>query len=212
MTLVSYQDMYFSYACLVVVGLNSGFDHPFWKSFLPLTVLLCVINIPWRGDQFFLKLFLSTIGVLSILSIAYLEDLYFPEEYSIRKIVSRVLAIFIFLSGLVIIQLLPFPRFSHIPIQKTIYIMTGYLLTSIILQIYSLVKEMGGLEAVSGRGVDLGRAEAEVEAEADAAVRGRAIGLRTDDLEVEAEEVAVEEERGAATRTPVATSQARRIS
>lgn len=157
MTLVSYQDMYFSYACLFVVVLNSGFDHPFWKSFLPLTILFCVINLPWRGDHFILKLILSTIGVLSILGIAYLEDKYFPEEYSIRKIISRILAICVFLSGLIIIQILPFPRFSHVPIQKTIYLMTGYLLTSILFQCYSLAKETDAFAADLGRGTAVPR-------------------------------------------------------
>jgi len=148
-TLVAYQDVYFSYACLIVVLLNSGFDHPFWNSFLPLTLLLFLLSLPWRGSLFPVKLVLSTFGVLAILLVAYYEDKYFPEEYSLRKIASRVVATVVFLSGLWIIHHLPFPmpRFSVAPIEKTIYIMSAYLMTSIAFQTYDLVTDTAAVEA-----------------------------------------------------------------
>ena len=147
-TLIAYQDVYFSYACLLVVLINSGFDHPFWNSFLPLTLILFLMSLPWRGSLFPVKLVLCTFGVAAMLVGAYYEDKYFPEEYSLRKIVSRVVAVGIFLSGLWIIPRLPIalPRFSVAPIEKTIYIMIAYLITSIVFQSYDLVTVTGAAE------------------------------------------------------------------
>lgn len=187
--LIAYQDVYFSYACLLVVVINSGFDHPFWNSFLPLTLILFLVSLPWRGSLFPVKLILCTLGVLAILVVAYYEDKYFPEEYSLRKIVSRVIASGIFLSGLWIIPRLPLPlpRFSVAPIEKTIYIMVAYLSTSIAFQTYDLVTVTA-----------TGAAEEE-------AVRGRATRGRAERGAAEAEEGAA-----GADGAPKADSQARR--
>lgn len=184
-TLIAYQDVYFSYACLLVVLINSGFDHPFWNSFLPLTLILFLVSLPWRGSLFPIKLVLSTFGVMAILVVAYYEDKYFPEEYSLRKIISRMIATVVFLSGLWIIPRLPIalPRFSVVPIEKTIYLMSAYLMTSILFQTYDLVTDT-----------------VEEADEAFGAMRGRAIRGR------EAE--AAEEEAG--TGAPSADNQERR--
>lgn len=172
-TLISYKDVYFSYSCLLVVMINSGFDHPFWNSFLPLTLILFVISLPWRGSLFPVKLLLCTFGVMAVLVGAYYEDKLFPEEYSLRKIASRAVAATIFLIGLWIIPHLPIPlpRFSVAPIEKTLYIMLSYLITSIVLQTYDLATETD-VGAILGRATR-GRVEAAEEAEAaDEAIAG----------------------------------------
>lgn len=194
-TLITSSDFYFSYASLLVLSFNPGMEHPFWKSLLPVAIILLILTSQYRGNYMIIKLFLCTIGVGGLLLFTHTEDICFPEETSSRKMVSRVGIVVCLLLSTLVIPYFPLPLFSIAPLQKTIGISIGYLMISIIHQSYDLVTVTMGAEAVL---------------EADAAVRGRAIGLRTEGLEAEAE--AVEEERGAATRTPVATIQARRIS
>lgn len=139
-TLVGWNDVYFMYSCLFVIVLNSGFDHPFWNSFLPVTLVLFGVGLSERGDWFLPKLLFSTISVIGILSIAYIEELYFPEEYSLRKIISRVMTLIVFIVWLWVIPVLPLPAFFIVPLEKTLYIMSGYMFTSVVLQTYDILR------------------------------------------------------------------------
>ena len=86
-TLTAYNDFYFSFPCVIVSLLNSGFDNPFWKSLIPVTIIVALLNIPYLGNRFILKILAATATVLGILVLAIFEDKLFPEEVSIEKIV-----------------------------------------------------------------------------------------------------------------------------
>jgi hypothetical protein len=151
LTLIGYQDYYFTFACLFVIRLNSGFDHPFWNSFLPVMVFLFLTALPYGGDRMHLKMLLAICGVLFILFIAYLEEYYFPEEYSWRKVVSRIIGSIVFLmAGLFISEVPYMPQFGVEPVKKACFIMVGYLITSILLQIYALLGEGAALGGARG--------------------------------------------------------------
>jgi hypothetical protein len=202
LTLIGYQDFYFAYACLFVICLNSGFDHPFWNSFLPVMIVLFLTGAPYGGDRIPLKLVLATLAVLTILFFAYLEELYYPEEYSWRKVVSRIIGSGVFLGvGLVLSDIPYMPRFGIEPIKKTCFIMVGYLITSIILQVYALLEDEDagaalGFEKGLGRGASEG-----------APLGFEIRGAKEEEEEDEEEEEAKEAETSSGTTAPVSLSQ-----
>ena len=116
-TLTSLGDFYFSFACCFVAFINSGFDQPFWKSLLPIAIIITFINI-FNTDIFnsrfvLIKIILCLLAVGSILVLAVFEDKLFPEEVSVEKIVFRSLLIFGFIGAIIVLKLdiLPLPNF-----------------------------------------------------------------------------------------------------
>lgn len=145
---VSVGDIYFSYSCLFVILLNGGFDHPFWRSLFPVTVVLFLTAVA-SGDSegwLLMRLLLSTIGVIGVLGVAYMEELAFPEEASRRKRMARVVTVLFMVALLCFLPSLPLPTFSVVPIKKTLWIMVGYLVTSVGIQ----TVQMAGAASAAG--------------------------------------------------------------
>jgi hypothetical protein len=133
--------------------LNSGFDNPFWKSIIPVTIIITLYNIPYLGNNFILKILAATAAVLGILVLATFEDKLFPEEVSIEKIFFRGMLMFVFAFGAVIInsKVLPLPNFSVKPIFKLATFMFSNMIASVSIMTYLLyysgksLKELNGL-------------------------------------------------------------------
>jgi hypothetical protein len=152
-TLTAYNDFYLSFCFSVVAYLNSGFDNPFWKSLIPLSVLLTIINFPSAGKNILLKIFATLAAVFAVLIIAVFEDKLFPEEVSIEKIFFRFLLIFGFgiITFILNLRILPVPSFAVPPLSKTTTIMGSNMIVSVIMMSYLLffsgksLKELNGL-------------------------------------------------------------------
>ena len=132
-TLTAFGDFYFSLSCFIVSSFNSGFDNPFWKSFFPLCMLLTIINIPYAGRFMLLKIVLVLLAVAIILLFAYAEELLFPEEVSLVKIVFRSLLIigFAFASLILSFGFLPIPTFIVQPLLKTTMLLFTNMIVSV---------------------------------------------------------------------------------
>ena len=145
LTLTALGDFYFSFACLVITSMNSGFDNPFWKSFFPICALLVVINLPNAGRWMFLKMILALFPLAAILFIAYMEELLFPEEVSPLKIMTRALLIVGFGFAALILELgiLPIPSYGVIPLWKTSVLLSSHMMVSVANMSYILYRDGG---------------------------------------------------------------------
>jgi hypothetical protein len=145
LTLTALGDFYFSFACLVITSMNSGFDNPFWKSFFPICTLLVVINLPYAGRWMFLKMILALFPLAAILFIAYMEELLFPEEVSPLKIAIRALLIVGFAFAALILQLgiLPIPSYGVIPLWKACVLLSSHMMVSVANMSYLLYRDKG---------------------------------------------------------------------
>jgi hypothetical protein len=152
-TLTAYNDFYFSFPCVIVSLLNSGFDNPFWKSVIPVTIITTILNIPYVGNNFILKILAATAAVLGILVLAFFEDKLFPEEVSIEKIGFRSMLMVVFPIAALIInsKVLPLPNFSVKPLFKLASFMFSNMIASVSIMTYLLyysgksLKELNGL-------------------------------------------------------------------
>jgi hypothetical protein len=151
-TLTAYNDFYFSFPCVIVSLLNSGFDNPFWKSVIPVTIIITLYNIPYMGNRFILKILAATAAVLGILLLATFEDKLFPEEVSIEKIVFRGILMIVFGFGAVIInsKVLPLPTFSIKPISKLAIFMFSNMIVSVSIMTYLLYYSGKSLNELNG--------------------------------------------------------------
>lgn len=149
-TLLSGNDFYFTLACFFFACLNPGIDQPFWKSTIPLTGFLLWMS--FTPEVSLARTLATTLGIAVFLLGTFIEDFFFPEEYSWKKAYSRI---FMLAGALLASMVHPWigeflPRFSYVPIQKTIYILLGYLSVSVVSQFYQLV----GAEAEAEAGAD----------------------------------------------------------
>jgi hypothetical protein len=134
---------FFVVPCILVTALNNGFDNPFWKSMFPVSILLSIIYFPLGERMILLKIALSILAVFVVLALAYLEELYFPEEVSKRKIIFRSVLSAVLIAMLALFPTVaPFllPRFSIEPIQIATYIQLGFILTSVITMSYLMIQ------------------------------------------------------------------------
>jgi len=152
-TLTAYNDFYFSFPCVIVSLLNSGFDNPFWKSLIPVIIIVTLLNIPYMGNRFILKILAATSAVLGIIVLATFEDKLFPEEVSIEKIVFRGMLMFVFAIGAVIInsKVLPLPTFSIKPLFKLASFMFSNMIASVSIMTYLLYYSGKSLKELNGQ-------------------------------------------------------------
>ena len=151
-TLTAQNDFYFSFPCVIVCLLNSGFDNPFWKSLIPVTIIITLLNIPYMGNNVILKILAATAAVLGILLLATFEDKLFPEDVSIEKIFFRGMLMFVFGIGAVIInsKVLPLPNFSVKPIFKLASFMFSNMIASVSIMTYLLYYSCKSLKELNG--------------------------------------------------------------
>ena len=96
-------------------------------------MILTIINIPYAGRFMLLKIVLVLLAVAIILLFAYAEELLFPEEVSLVKIVFRSLLIigFAFASLILSFGFLPIPTFIVQPLLKTTMLLFTNMIVSV---------------------------------------------------------------------------------
>ena len=156
-TFTAQNDFFFSFPCTIVSLLNSGFDNPFWKSFLPISIIITLYNlfglVGCSIKNFILKIIATLATLVGILLLASFEEKLFPEEVSIEKIFFRILLIIIFLGVSIMLhfKILPLHTFSVQPLLKTTLIMLSNMCVSVGIMTYMLyfsgksLKELNGL-------------------------------------------------------------------
>ena len=152
LTMVSMDDFYFSFTCILLALYNCGIDNPFWESIAAAAVLITIRNISYAGDNVIFKLLLTILGVVAFSIGAIFEDRLFPEEVSVEKIFFRVLLIIGFTVAIFLFPLLdtfPFPEFSKAPIKKGVLIMHAYASVSVATMAYLLYYSGSSLEELN---------------------------------------------------------------
>ncbi len=195
LTLTSYRDFYFSFSFLFISMFCVGIDHPFWKSFLPVMILLFIASIPYREEVSFKNIGIAVAATITFLISAYMEDIYFPEEYSWKKLVARGLIASCCLLATYFVDIF-IPSCGVESTKKVYYIVFGYFITSVFIQFYYLLTE----------------ADAAVAARSEGAVTGRDIRRPLGAVEVveavEGTRVEAAKETSSGTTAPVALNQA----
>ena len=140
LTIISLDDFYFSFSCMILALFNCGIDNPFWESIAAVSAMLTIKNIPLMGENVILKIGLTIAALIIFLVVSIFEDRLFPEEVSIEKIFFRMLLMvgFAILSFSPVMEFFPFPTFSKVPIKKGILIMLAYSTVSVITMAYLL--------------------------------------------------------------------------
>jgi hypothetical protein len=164
LTLTSYHDFYFSFSFLFISMFCVGIDHPFWKSFLPVMIILFIASLPYREDVSWTNIGIAIGATITFLISAYMEDVYFPEEYSWKKLFARGLIASCCLVATYFVDIF-IPPCGVESTKKVYYIVFGYFLTSVIIQFYYLLTDAGATRsegAVKGRDTrfDLDKADA----------------------------------------------------
>lgn len=137
-TLASKNDFLFSFLTLILSLFGAGIDTFYWKSFIIISIFLSIIYFS-AIDNWSLFIFIISIIIIS----THFEENSFPEEYSIKKLISRVLGLII-LSGILLIPKILkkydiyYSTTNITYIRKLILIALGGLIASIFFQIYFL--------------------------------------------------------------------------
>ncbi len=140
-TMVGYQDFYISLSYFIIGLFCTGMDHPFWRSGQYVLFVLFLIATPFSDHVTINGIGLTIAVLLSFMYGQYVEHLHFPEEYSWEKLLSRIM--FVILLFFVLWFIYPyFHDGSIIRIEKALYFLIGYNLTSIIIQFYHLIQTL----------------------------------------------------------------------
>jgi hypothetical protein len=137
-TLASKNDFLFSFATLILSIFGAGVDTFYWKSFIIVSIFLSIIYFS-PVDNWQLFLFILTIIIIT----TQIEEYKFPEEYSLKKLISRILGLIVFIIVLFIPKILQkyniyFSTTNITYIRKLILIALGGLIVSIFSQLYFL--------------------------------------------------------------------------
>jgi hypothetical protein len=137
-TLAAQNDFLFSFSTLILSSFGAGIDTDYWKSFIIISLFLSIFNYS-PIDNVPLFILILTIIIIS----TQFEENKFPEEYSIKKLYSRITGLIIFSFILVIPMLIKkydiiciTPNIKYI--YKLLLIAVGGLIISIISQTYFL--------------------------------------------------------------------------
>ena len=146
-TLTSKSDFMFSLSTLILAAIGAGIDNLFWKSFIFIATVLSFISfLSFTSTNW--RFFLVMITIFLIFT--HIEERAFPEEYSIKKLISRIFGVIIFAA----IYFIPssyyiqkiFGNEYYIEtgninyFNKLILVVLGGLITSVISQIYFILK------------------------------------------------------------------------
>lgn len=136
-TLTGKNDFLFSFATLILSVFGAGIDTDYWKSFIFISLILCILYFSPIDNW---PLFILIISVILVSTI--IEEKQCPEEFSFKKLITRLLGFIVFLGVLIIpgtkILNYSFQTTNINYIRKLILIALGGLFISIISQIYFL--------------------------------------------------------------------------
>jgi hypothetical protein len=137
-TLTCNNDFLFSFSTLILSVFGAGIDTEYWKSFIVISILLSIINYS-QIDNFPLLLFILLLIIIS----TRIEDNSFPEEYSTKKLLSRIfglvcIAVLYFLPTILKKNNIVINTTDINYIRKLILIALGGLTISICFQLYYL--------------------------------------------------------------------------
>ncbi len=139
--LLSYNDFPLAISLLLLLLINPGIDTDYWKGFLPLLIILCIISYKSSNS---INILGPIILLIPFCIIAYIEDKLFIKEISIYKLIARLFGF------IVLLFVLPynidsylenlFPSlFSNTHFTSTmLYSVQGCFLVSILTQLYFL--------------------------------------------------------------------------
>jgi hypothetical protein len=140
--LISYNDFAFSLTTFFITLLTRGIDNSFWKSFLIPSFILCIISYFSSNSINYIFLF---IAICSMIIVSNIEDKLYPEEYSYKKLITRVIGLIGFIGVLYLYKMdiikniiEGYGNFEYI--EKIIYICIGGLIISNLSQVYNLIK------------------------------------------------------------------------
>lgn len=137
-TLACKNDFLFAFSTFILSIFGAGIDTFFWKTFIIIGLILSIIYLTPVDNW---PLFILIISIIIIST--HIEEKSFPEEFSIKKLITRIV-------GLILLSVIYFiPNISKIfnysitttnitYISKLILIALGGLFISIISQIYFL--------------------------------------------------------------------------
>lgn len=139
--LLSYNDFPVAVTPLISLIINQGIDTDYWKGFLPILILLCIISYKNSNS-------INISGPLLLLIpfsiFAYIEDKLFVKEISIYKLIARLFGF------IVLLFVLPYNIDSYLEnlfpslfsnthfTEIMLYSVQGYFLVSILTQLYFL--------------------------------------------------------------------------
>lgn len=139
--LLSYNDFPVAITPLISLIINQGIDTDYWKGFLPILILLCIISYKNSNS-------INISGPLLLLIpfsiFAYIEDKLFVKEISIYKLIARLFGF------IVLLFVLPYNIDSYLEnsfpslfsnthfTEIMLYSVQGYFLVSILTQLYFL--------------------------------------------------------------------------
>jgi hypothetical protein len=140
-TIIGYQDVYIGLAYVIIGLCCTGMDHPFWRSGSYVLFVLFLTTLPFSEQATVYGTGITVSVLLSFMYGQYVEHLHFPEEYSWKKCLSRILFVIGLILALWSIYSVPEDK-SVERIKTAMYFLLGYNLTSIMVQLYHLIKEV----------------------------------------------------------------------
>lgn len=142
-TIACRNDFMFSFATLCLALFGAGVDNNYWKSFAIISLILSILYFS-KPDN--IPLFILII--LLIIISTRIEETVYTEEFSIRKLLSRILGLLIFILILFVPSSFYIQKIfgneyyietsNLLYIRKLILIAVGGLMVSVISQLYFL--------------------------------------------------------------------------
>lgn len=141
-TLASKNDFLFSFSTLILSLFGAGIDTLYWKSFITISIFLSILYFSQIDNW---PLFI--VILITIIISTRAEENSFPEEYSVKKLLSRIIGL-IFFSGTLLLPIIlkkyniSVSTTNITYIRKLILIALGGLIASIFFQIYFLINQV----------------------------------------------------------------------
>lgn len=133
LTLASRNDFLFALSTLILALCGAGVDTYYWKSFIVVGIVLSTIYFSAvQISAAYWLLFIFMVGIIT-----HVEEAAFPEEYSIKKLISRVSALIV-CGAIFLLPGIFIPNY----IRKLILIAIGGLVVSIISQIQGVLRRI----------------------------------------------------------------------
>lgn len=150
--LLSHNDFPLAISLLLLLLINPGIDTDYWKGFLPLLILVCIIS--YKGS---INILGPIILLIPFCIIAYIEDKLFIKEISIYKFLVRLFGF------IVLLLILPYNINNYLELsypsffkdtkftEVMLYTVQGCFIISILTQLYYLFinKDVGNINKMN---------------------------------------------------------------